>query len=85
MLIFRHPKEILVESFPTILRYSIPLILPQERLLFKSHHLILEVPQAPFQYIDLDELNATIKKPAKKIFLQAECPAPSFEKNLQMS
>jgi hypothetical protein len=81
---FRHAKEVLLDCTPTVLRYSIPLLVPQERLLFQSSTLILEVPFVNRTEIDLAELNAISKKPPKKIFLQAECHLPSFEQNLQM-
>jgi len=68
-MLIKHFKEVAVELLPKTIRYTIPLYTAQERLLFGTHLLVLEVPAKKLAEIDLDKLNLLAKEPPKKIDL----------------
>ena len=67
----RHSKEVLVELLPKVLRYSIPLYLPSERLVFKASELILEFkPHNMPDYICFDTLRYQTNNPPSLYSIQ---------------
>ena len=75
-MIGKHSKEVLVEVLPRVLRYSIPLYLPEEIVHFKTKTLLIDVPRLELEYIELQKLEEACRAAPKTVSL-VECVARS--------
>lgn len=67
-MILRHYRDILVDLLPSGVKYSIPLILPQEQLLFRTTQLVVTLPIRELPEVDYEKLKEVLNKREHKEF-----------------
>ena len=67
-MILMHYRDILVDLLPSGVKYSIPLILPQEQLLFRTTQLVVTLPLRELPEVDYEKLKEVLNKREHKEF-----------------
>lgn len=81
-MLLKHTKEVLVDVLPRVLRYSIPLYLPEEIAHFKTKTLVIDVPRVELEYVELKRLEEAYRAAPKTVSL-IECAASQTRESAQ--